>query len=138
MIISYKTKLNLLGLVGGIILANVSIIVMQRYSEKQNQNLAQIENYLKKKHRKATIKHPQPQPAKTTISKAIHLEAIVFYSPSNWILWVNGQKLTKTKQANYKILQVNKEGAEFEIMLDNKPHIFWLNINQKYWFSQSD
>lgn len=82
------------------------------------------------------IKQLQTKPTKTSTTKSIHLEAIMFYSPTNWILWVNGQKITPAKQSNYKVLKVTKEGAEFEMILDNKLCRFWLNINQKYWFTE--
>lgn len=46
--LSYRTKLNLGGLIGGLILANLSLIVMNHYAEQQNHNLVQLQKHLKK------------------------------------------------------------------------------------------
>ena len=65
---------------------------------------------------------------------SIHLDAIMFLSSSDWILWVNGKRLTPENTGEYKISDVTQDSAKFELNKDGETHEFSLNINQSYIF----
>lgn len=62
----------------------------------------------------------------------IHLSGLLYQSPQNWQIWINGCRFSEKKWPSLSILKVTPDAVSFEVKQKGASLVFTLAPNQYY------
>lgn len=65
--------------------------------------------------------------------RCLHLQGVVIGESGEWILWINGGKLLKSKQKpNLYVERLSQNRVTFKWLLEDKTHTFTLHLHESF------
>lgn len=65
--------------------------------------------------------------------KCLHFQGILMADSGDWVLWINGGKLLKSKQnPNLLVERLSQNQATFKWTLEDKTHTFTLHLQESF------